>query len=40
MAYRNGQMKREEVLVALKAGAFNGISYTYQPYSGYRKNSD
>ncbi|EEM95456.1 hypothetical protein bthur0013_32780 [Bacillus thuringiensis IBL 200] len=39
MAYRNGQMKREEVLVAIKAEAFNGISHTYQPYSGYGKNS-
>ena len=39
MAERNGQMKREEVLTALKAGEFDGISHTYQPYSGYGKNS-
>ncbi|MCR2805397.1 hypothetical protein [Paenibacillus soyae] len=32
-------MKREEVLAALKAGEFDGISHTYQPYSGYGKNS-
>ncbi|PGL66847.1 hypothetical protein [Bacillus sp. AFS055030] len=33
-------MKREEVLAALKAGEFDGISHTYQPYSdGYSKNS-
>lgn len=36
----NGQMKREEVLAALKAGEFDGISHTYQPVSdGYSKNS-
>ncbi|CQR46614.1 hypothetical protein BN1058_00883 [Paraliobacillus sp. PM-2] len=33
------QMKREEVLTALKAGEFDGISHTYQPYSGYGNNS-
>jgi len=38
VAERNGQMKREEVLAALKAGEFDGISHTYQPYSGYGKN--
>jgi hypothetical protein len=33
-------MKREEVLVALKAGEFDGIGHTYQPTSdGYSKNS-
>lgn len=32
-------MKREEVLTALSAGEFDGISHTYQPYSGYGKNS-
>lgn len=32
-------MNREEVLAALKAGEFDGISHTYQPYSGYGKNS-
>ncbi len=32
-------MKREEVLAALQAGEFDGISHTYQPYSGYGKNS-
>ena len=31
--------EREEVLAALKARAFDGISHTYQPYSGYGKNS-
>lgn len=39
MVERNGQLKREEVLAALKAGTFDGISHTYQPYSGYGKNS-
>lgn len=28
-------MKREEVLDALRAGEFDGISHTYEPYSGY-----
>ncbi|MCM3619648.1 hypothetical protein M3936_18925 [Sutcliffiella horikoshii] len=32
-------MKREEILAALEAGDFDGISHTYQPYSGYGKNS-
>ncbi len=32
-------MKREEVLAALNAGEFDGISHTYQPYSGYGKNN-
>ena len=32
-------MKREEVLDALRAGEFDGISHTYEPYSGYGKNS-
>ncbi|MCP1122876.1 hypothetical protein NKR74_05920 [Bacillus sp. 3103sda1] len=32
-------MKREEVLAALEAGEFDGISHKYQPYSGYGKNS-
>lgn len=33
-------MKREEVLAALKAGEFDGISNKYQPYSvDYSKNS-
>ncbi|GGM40619.1 hypothetical protein GCM10011351_28530 [Paraliobacillus quinghaiensis] len=32
-------MKREEVLTALKAGEFDGISHTYQPYSSYGKTS-
>ncbi|MBH0160458.1 hypothetical protein [Fictibacillus sp. 26RED30] len=32
-------MKREEVLAALEAGEFDGISHTYQPYSGYGKNN-
>ncbi|RAP76094.1 hypothetical protein [Paenibacillus montanisoli] len=33
-------MKREEVLAALKAGEFDGISHTYQPTSdGFSKNS-
>ncbi|WP_458411478.1 hypothetical protein ACNQFZ_11445 [Schinkia sp. CFF1] len=31
-------MNREEVLAALKTGEFDGISHTYQPYSGYGKN--
>ena len=32
-------MNREEVLDALKAGDFDGIRLTYEPYSGYGKNS-
>ena len=32
-------MNREEVLDALKAGDFDGIRHTYEPYSGYGKNS-
>lgn len=32
-------MKREEVLDALRAGEFDGLSHTYEPYSGYGKNS-
>ncbi|CQR46583.1 hypothetical protein BN1058_00852 [Paraliobacillus sp. PM-2] len=32
-------MKRNEVLTALKTGEFDGISHTYQPYSGYGSNS-
>ena len=33
-------MKREEVLAALKAGEFDGLNHTYQPYTtGYSKNS-
>ena len=32
-------MKREEVLDALRAGEFDGISHAYEPYSGYGKNS-
>ena len=32
-------MKRDEVLEALKAGDFDGIRHTYEPYSGYGKNS-
>jgi len=32
-------MKREEVLAALKAGEFDGISHTYEPRDGYGKNS-
>lgn len=33
-------MKREEVLAALKAGEFDGVSHTYEPYSGgYSKNN-
>ena len=32
-------MKRDEVLEALKAGEFDGVSHTYEPYSGYGKNS-
>jgi hypothetical protein len=40
MSERNGQMKKEEVLAALKAGDFDGISHTYQPYgNSYNKNS-
>ena len=31
-------MNREEVLDALKAGDFDGIRHTYEPYSGYGKN--
>ena len=31
-------MKREEVLDALRAGEFDGISHSYEPYSGYGKN--
>lgn len=38
MKERNVQMKREEVLVTLKAGEFNGMSHRYQPYSNYGKN--
>lgn len=32
-------MKREEILAALEAGEFDGIDYTYAPYSGYGNNS-
>ncbi|WP_161878795.1 hypothetical protein [Alkalibacterium sp. MB6] len=32
-------MKREEVLNALRAGEFDGISHSYEPYNGYGKNS-
>ncbi|MDE0582013.1 hypothetical protein ON064_03005 [Planococcus sp. A6] len=33
-------MKREAVLDALKAGEFDGLNHTYQPYTtGYSKNS-
>ena len=33
-------MEREEVIAALKAGEFDGINHTYQPYTtGYSKNS-
>ena len=32
-------MKREEVLNALRAGEFDGISHSYEPYKGYGKNS-
>ena len=32
-------MKRDKVLDALKAGEFDGVSHTYEPYSGYGKNS-
>lgn len=39
MAERNRQMKREEVLAALKAGEFDGISHAYQPYRGHGNNS-
>ena len=39
VAERNNQMKRDEVLEALKAGDFDGIRHTYEPYSGYGKNS-
>lgn len=39
VAERNNQMKRDEVLEALKAGEFDGVSHTYEPYSGYGKNS-
>lgn len=36
---KDGQMKREEVLNALRAGEFDGISHSYEPYKGYGKNS-
>ncbi|NTW72588.1 MAG: hypothetical protein HGA49_10170 [Eubacteriaceae bacterium] len=32
-------MKRDEVLDALRVGEFDGISHSYEPYSGYGKNS-
>jgi len=32
-------MRTEEVLAALKAGEFDGVNHTYQPYDGYGKNS-
>lgn len=32
-------MKREDVLNALLVGEFDGISHSYEPYSGYGKNS-
>lgn len=33
-------MKKEEVLAALKAGGFDGMSHTYQPYNtAHDKNS-
>ena len=32
-------MKKDKVLGALKAGEFDGVSHTYEPYSGYGKNS-
>ena len=32
-------MKRDEVLKALRAGNFDDISHSYEPYKGYGKNS-
>jgi len=32
-------MDQDGVLQALQAGDFDGISHTYEPYSGYGKNS-
>lgn len=33
-------MKREELLAALEAGEFDGVSYTYAPYDGHGENSN
>lgn len=32
-------MKNDEILAALRAGEFDGVKHTYQPYDGYGKNS-
>lgn len=32
-------MKRDEVLNALRAGGFDGISHSYETYKGYGTNS-
>lgn len=32
-------MKRDEVLDALREGEFDGLSHSYEPYSGYGKKS-